>query len=425
MKTIGRSILNVLSFVVAIAATHAAEYPKPTGYVNDFARLLSHDTAGSLNQELIVFEKKTTIEIAVVTVSSLNGESIENYTRELANAWGVGKRGQNNGVVFLIAPNERKMRIETASGARLILTDSQADAIRDETVLPRFKAGDMPGGIIDGTHAIMRALDAASSAAAEAIPISQSENLYQWTAEDTKILEYGTGGIVGAIVLSFLIVPPIWRSKARKYVLKNKAGLAEQLTEAEKTAANPDVKAGTRKKLAELKENFSPIYRLTINDRHVDWVEAREKLDSLGYPLSDIVVTMKDEIAFAEKARREGPKLMKKIPSMIEAAQKKLAEGKPSKEAVRHLEEARAQYAQAQGRSSEMTVTDWVILYLILTNAQSSCASAESAHEYANTDHPRSSDSSFSSSSSSGFGDAGGFGGGGFGIGGGGTTGGW
>jgi len=96
---------------------------------------------------------------------------------------------------------------------------------------------------------------------------------------------------------------------------------------------------------------------------------------------------------------------------------------------VKYLEQARTQYAQVQSQQSGMTMTDWVILYLILTSIQSNTANAESAHQYANTDHSNNYSSSSSSSDSSpsyGFGDSGGFGGGsGFGSGGGGSSGSW
>jgi uncharacterized protein len=138
--------------LAAAAPALAQEYPQPSGYVNDFAGVLSPVVTQSLNQELAAFKKKTTIEIAVVTVDSLRGQSIENYTRGIATEWGVGKRDRNNGVVFLVAPNQRKMRIETALGIRSVLTDARADSIRDSAILPRFRAGDLPGGIVEGTH---------------------------------------------------------------------------------------------------------------------------------------------------------------------------------------------------------------------------------------------------------------------------------
>ena len=421
---------SVALLLIALATTaYAQQYPKATGYVNDFASLLSHEQGASLNDELIAFEKKTTIEIAVITVPWLNNQSIEHYTRELAKEWGVGKRGQNNGIVFLVAPKERKVRIEVASGVHSVLTDSRADQIRDQAVLPRFKAGNMAQGIIDGTHAIMRALDASSSPAANesgttSTPQPRSKEL---TAEDTKVFEYVLGGIAGIVALLFLIVPPIRRSMARAYVLENKGAFAERLKKAESIAANPDVKNETLEKFGKLKREFTATNRLTAVDRDVNWIETRDKLDSFGYPLDNITSIMKSEIAFADKARKEGPELMKKIPGMIEAAEKKLAEGKSSPKAVKYLEEARTQYAQVQSQQSGMTMTDWVILYLILTSIQSNTANAESAHEWANTSHSSSSSSSSASSdsgSSYGFGDSGGFGGGG-GFSGGGSSGSW
>lgn len=427
MKNIVKLALATLLLFVAIAMTaQVQEYPKSTGYVNDFTRLLSQDQGNSLNSELAAFEKKTTIEIAVVIVSSLNGENIENYTRGLATLWGVGKRGQNNGIVFLIAPNERKMRIETASGIRSTLTDSRANEIRDEVVLPLFKAGNMPKGIIDGTHAIMHSLDATFSPTEEKVADSQPVKSHEWTPDDTKILGYVLGSIVGVIILLLLIVPPILRSQARNYVLENKASFLERMTEAEKLATNSDVKEETRKKLAKLKSDFSSISRLTATDRNVRWSEIRDKLDSFNYPINDISRTMKNEIAFAQKARKEGPELMKKIPGMIKAAEKKLAEGKRSPEAAKYLKEARSQYEQAQSQRSGMTVTDWVILYMILSSVQSNTSKAESSHAYANGDHSSSPSHSSDSSSSYGFGDSGGFNGGvGFDSGGGGSSGSW
>ena len=423
MKTIGKSALAVMLLVVAVATTaHAQQYPKATGYVNDFANLLTREQGASLNDELAAFEKKTTIEIAVVTVPWLNNQSIEDYTRGLAKEWGVGKRGQNNGVVFLIDPKKRKMRIETASGARVILTNSHANQVRDNAVLPRFRTGNMAQGIIDGTHEIMRVLDASAALAAAERKTPQAPPK-EWTSECTRVL----GSIVGVVLMLFLIVPPIRRSKAHKYVLEAKGGVASRLAEAERTARSSDVKEETRNKLAKLKGEFSSINRLTTGSEDVNWLELREKLDSMDYLLGQIASDMKREIAFAEKARKEGPELLKKIPDMIEAAEKKLAQGKSSQKAVGYLEEARTQYAQVQAQQPGMTMTDWVILYLTLTRIQSNTANAESAHQYANTDHSNDYSSrsrSNDSSPSYGFGDSGGFGGGG-GFSGGGSSGSW
>ena len=432
MKTFWKSALAVVLLVVAITTTaHAQQYPKATGYVNDFADLLTREQGTSLNDELAAFEKKTTIEIAVVTVPWLNNQSIEDYTKGIAKEWGVGKRNQNNGVVFLIAPKERKMRIETASGAHSVLTDSRADQIRDEAVIPRFKAGNMPQGIIDGTHAIMRNLDASSAPVTAEREASQAPQSAPWTSEDTKVLGYVLSSIAGVVLLGYLIISSVHRSNARKYILKNKGAVATQFAEADRMATNSDVKEETRSTLAKLMGDFSPIDRLVATSKGAHWLELREKLELMEYALSGVISDMKSEIAFAKEARREGPELLKKIPGMIEAAEKKLAEGKSSPRAMRYLEQARTQYAQVQGQHSGMTMTDWVILYLILTSIQSNTANAESAHQYANTDHSddySSRSSSNNSSPSYGFGNSSGFGGGGgFGSdrGGGGSSGSW
>lgn len=409
MKAIGKSILAALLLVAVATTAYAQQYPSATGYVNDFAQLLTREQGISLNDELVAFEKKTTIEVAVVIVPWLNNQSIENYTRGLAKEWGVGKRGQNNGVVFLIAPKERKMRIEIASGIHSILTDSRADQIRDQVILPRFKTGDMAQGIIDGTHAIMRTLDA--SPLPSAPQSGTSKWTTRWSDESVEILKYLLGSIAGILVLLFLMMPLISRSKARKYVLENKRVLATRFAEAKKMARDTDVKEETYENFAKLKGKFSAIDLLTVTSERVDWIVTREKLDSIRRSLNNIDSDMRHEIAFAEKARREGPELMKKIPDMIEAAEKKLAEGKPSPKAVKYLEKARSQYLQVQSQQSGITMTDWVILYLILTNIESDTAKAESAHEYSNTG-----EFSRDSGSSYGFGDdeSTGFGGGEF-----------
>lgn len=435
MKTIVNETMALAMLVITIAtAAHSQQYPKATGYVNDFASLLTPEQGASLNEELIAFEKKTAIEIAVVTVPWLHNQSIENYTLGLAKEWGVGKRNQNNGVVFLIAPKERKMRIETASGARNVLTDSRADQIRDSSVLPSFKAGNMAQGIIDGTHAIMRTLDASSAsimAEKETSQVPQSAQS-EPSSHDNKFLGY-MGIIAGVVLLGFILVPLILRSMARNYLLENKRMLATKFAEADSIARRYDVKEETRKKLTMLKEEFTPIDRLTASSERIEWIDVRDKLDSMENSLNDIVSEMNGQVSFAKKAREEGSKLLKKIPGMLEEAEKKLAKGKSSPEAVKFLEKARTQYVQLQNQDSGMSTTDWVILYMIMNSIQSNTANAESVHRYANSDHSSDyssrSSSSDDSSSSYGFGDSsGGFGdGGGFGSdsGGGGSSGSW
>ncbi len=417
------ALAAVLLIVVLATTSFAQQYPKATGYVNDFADLLTHEQGDSLNEELIAFEKKTSIEIAVVTVPWLNNQSIEDYTRDLAREWAVGKSGQNNGVVFLIAPKERKMRIETASGVRAVLTDGLANRIRDNAVLPRFKAGNMAQGIIDGTHEIMGVLDASSDPVAVSQPKEQ-------TLDDMKSLWYLSAGILGLGVLALLVLFSVQRWQARKYVLENKVVLATRFGEAERIAMSLDVKDAARNLLRNLRARFILIDELSPSSKGVNWIKSRESLDSIDRSLGKAILNMRQEIAFAEKARTEGPKLFQSIPEMLKAAEEKLAEGKSSPDGVRCLERARTQWAQVQSQHQDTSVTDWLVLYLILTSISSDTAKAESHHENVNTDYPNGYSSGLSPSKTTesyGFGDSGDSGGfgGGSGFDGGGSSGDW
>jgi len=115
------------------------EYPSPVGWVNDFAGIFKQEDIDKMTELITDLEKKTTAEIAVATVSSLNGKSIEMYANGLFNTWGIGKKNINNGVLFLVAPNEMKCRIEVGYGLENVITDVIASHIIDEEAIPRFK----------------------------------------------------------------------------------------------------------------------------------------------------------------------------------------------------------------------------------------------------------------------------------------------
>ncbi len=131
-----------------------AALPKPSGYVNDFAGILDAPTRAALEQRLKDVEARTSSEIAVATVTSLDGMSIEEYANRLFKEWGVGQEKTDNGVLILVAPNEREMRIEVGYGLEGVLPDGLAGEIRDEQFLPRFRDNDYAGGIRDGVGRI-------------------------------------------------------------------------------------------------------------------------------------------------------------------------------------------------------------------------------------------------------------------------------
>ena len=151
-----RRIVIVVSLVCLITAPclWAAMPENPQGWVSDFAGILSDDTKSQISGLIDDVKRSTGAEIAVVTVSSLDGMTVEEYAVRLFEKWGIGAAEEDNGVLFLIAPNERKTRIEVGYGLEPVITDGRAGEIIRETILPFFRAGDYNQGILQGTKQI-------------------------------------------------------------------------------------------------------------------------------------------------------------------------------------------------------------------------------------------------------------------------------
>jgi uncharacterized protein len=120
---------------------------KPTGYVNDFAEVISAEQKAAIESQLVALEKDMGVEISVVTVPSLGDETIETYAVELFEEWGIGKAKTDNGLLFLVAPNEREVRIETGYGLEPVITDVVASTIIREVAIPAFREGSYGQGI--------------------------------------------------------------------------------------------------------------------------------------------------------------------------------------------------------------------------------------------------------------------------------------
>jgi uncharacterized protein len=147
-------LIFVCLLVLAAIPVFALTFPQPQGYVNDDAGLLSSENKTYLEDKLTLLEKETTAEVVVVTINSLEGTTVEDYASKLFENWGIGKKGKDNGVLFLIAREDRKLRIEVGYGLEAIITDSRAGRIRDNDILPFFKKDEYGAGIIGGVNAI-------------------------------------------------------------------------------------------------------------------------------------------------------------------------------------------------------------------------------------------------------------------------------
>lgn len=149
------SLFLVVFLSLFLAGCASTAIPNPKGYVNDFAGMLSEKEQKALEATLVQYQKQTSNEITVVTVTSLGGKSIEDYTMALAEKWQVGKKGKDNGVIILIAKDEKKIRIEVGYGLEPVLTDAQSKQIIDREMTPRFKKDDFAGGITAAVKAVM------------------------------------------------------------------------------------------------------------------------------------------------------------------------------------------------------------------------------------------------------------------------------
>jgi uncharacterized protein len=144
-------------FVTLLWATSAVAQtlPKPAGRVTDLANIIDAATESELDRRLDELEQKTSSEVAVVTVTSLDGVPIEDYAVRMFKEWGIGQARSDNGVLVLVAPSEREMRIEVGYGLEGILPDGLAGQIIRDNFTPRFREDDYNGGIRDGVSRVV------------------------------------------------------------------------------------------------------------------------------------------------------------------------------------------------------------------------------------------------------------------------------
>ena len=132
---------------------------KPTGFVNDFANILNANDKAELENILSNYQKQSTNEISVVTISSLGDETIDTYAYKLFQEWGIGKKGNDNGLLMIFSMNDRKMRIEVGYGLEQYITDAKASSIIRNILTPAFKSGDYYGGIKTAVSDVIRIMN--------------------------------------------------------------------------------------------------------------------------------------------------------------------------------------------------------------------------------------------------------------------------
>ncbi len=199
--TLKAGILSVLSFLFFSLSAYPLKIPEmPSARVSDYAGMLSQDTKENLENYLEALDGKTGIQIVVATFPSLEGESLEDFSIRLAEKWKIGHKDKDNGIIFLIIKQERKIRIEVGYGLEGSLPDATASSIIRNVIAPYFKNGDYNGGVTAGIEAIVKAISGNSTEYQE--PRAQSNSYY--TLDREKIMRIAAV-ILGIIAFLFLI----------------------------------------------------------------------------------------------------------------------------------------------------------------------------------------------------------------------------
>lgn len=207
--------LLLLALLLFAAPASAQDFPQLTGRVVDNAELLSPADEAALTAKLEALEGASSRQLVVATVPDLQGYPIEDYGYRLGRAWGIGQEEANNGVILLVAPNDRKVRIEVGYGLEPILTDALSALIIQNTILPRFRADDYAGGISAGADAIIQQL--------QAPPEEAEQRALEAAAQQQSARSDGDGGsifplIFWMLILFFIIIPMIaGRRRGRRY----------------------------------------------------------------------------------------------------------------------------------------------------------------------------------------------------------------
>lgn len=157
MKSKLHFVLILIFGVISFSFGQEINFPKPVGFVNDFENILNQDEITKLETLLLTYEKQTSNEIVIVTISETGNENnFDTYALSLAQKWAVGKKGKDNGLVIVISNQLRKIRICTGTGTAKILTDEICETILQETILPYFQNGEMYSGIENGINALIK-----------------------------------------------------------------------------------------------------------------------------------------------------------------------------------------------------------------------------------------------------------------------------
>jgi uncharacterized protein len=148
-----------IGLLFCVVSVYAQDVPFLGGHVNDYAGILSSSTISELNWKLSSFEDSTSNQVVVLTINTLDGTNLEEYSVKVAQTWKLGQKGKDNGVLFLVVKDDRKIRIEVGYGLEGTLTDALCSVITQREIFPRFRNKDYDGGVKAGVASILAAIN--------------------------------------------------------------------------------------------------------------------------------------------------------------------------------------------------------------------------------------------------------------------------
>lgn len=204
------SFIGLLTTSLPTSVLAGNALPRPSGPVNDFADVMTppyEKRIGNFAKELLA---KTGVSLVLVTMRDLGGSDPNEYANHLYNAWGIGKTGDERGVLILVSVREQKMRIRTGSGLKALLSPRQLGEIQDRFVAPLLKQSNYDDGLLNGVVAIVKIIgkDAGVTITGEAAPAAAQES-WSWFPIGLSLV------VLGAAVLAFALVKRLGRHKAR------------------------------------------------------------------------------------------------------------------------------------------------------------------------------------------------------------------
>mgnify|MGYP001595578652 CR=1 FL=1 len=206
-----KKIIAILLFLFALPALAYYNPGQPAGLVNDYTGTLTAEQKQALENKLSQFEKETSNEISVVLIPSLQDDTIENFAVKLFEDWQIGKKGKDNGVLVLVAKEDREMRLEVGYGLEGALTDAQSNWIINQLMKPAFRNNDFYGGLDQAADKIMAATRGEYIPSDSKKPNDQGFNpldlmwigvfIFVWLASILgRSKSWWAGGVIGAVI---------------------------------------------------------------------------------------------------------------------------------------------------------------------------------------------------------------------------------